>query len=212
MNVRSFALQFILLVLALALLVALPFAIWGDDAVLPWVEARSENAAWLVSSCVLILAIDAVLPVPTTLVIAYLAAEAGVTAGIVGGAVGLTCGVVLAWGLGQLAIGRLAPRWFSASELARIKDALQHRAGWTLIMLRPIPVAAETSVMIAGGSGMGLRRILLLTLAPNLAIAVIYSLAGQNSLTATVLSFVVTIGLAYAIWRRTGAHRPKPAG
>ena len=62
---------------------------------------------------------------------------------------------------------------------------------------------AETSVMIAGASGVPLRRVFAATLLPNCAIAVIYAYAADDSLTTFVLAFAATMVVSLIGWRRS---------
>ncbi|HYD82632.1 MAG TPA: hypothetical protein VEA63_01240, partial [Opitutus sp.] len=64
-----------------------------------------------------------------------------------------------------------------------------------------VPVLAETSVMIAAGVGVPIRRIFWATLAPNIAISAIYSLAANDSFATASWVFLATVAVSYLAWR-----------
>jgi uncharacterized membrane protein YdjX (TVP38/TMEM64 family) len=193
--------------LAVATVVTLPFVIWGEDFAVPLLASREHQAGWLVLLAILLLAADSVAPVPATLVIMFLAAKAGWIAGVVGGTVGLAAGVLLSAYIGRTAVGRLAPKFFPDAELARMRTALQDRLGLTLACLRSLPIAAETSVIIAAATGVPVGRIFRATLLPNFLIALIYSLAADDSFVTASVAFLATAAASYVIWRYFGRRR-----
>jgi 3-dehydroquinate synthase len=136
----------------------------------------------------------------------FLAARAGRIPGIIGGTVGLSLGVLVAAWFGRGAVGRLAPKFFPEAELARLREALQRRLVLTLACLRSVPVLAETSVIAAAAMGIPVRRIFNATLLPNFIVAVIYSVAADDSFTTAVVTFLLTMGVSYALWRWWGAR------
>ncbi len=188
---------FVLLVMAL---VIAPFVIWGEDFVIPLLNAQEHRIEWLVVIAIVLLAADSVAPVPATLVIMFLAAKAGTLAGVIGGTIGLTAGVLAAAWFGRVAVGRIAPRFFPDEELARLREALQTRLALTLACLRSVPVLAETSVIVAAAMGIPLKRIVLLTLLPNLAVALIYSVSADDSFRTAVIAFLGTMVASGVLW------------
>jgi hypothetical protein len=199
---------FVLLVVAL---VSLPFALFGEEFALPLLEARSHQGVALVLIAIALLTADSVAPVPSVIVIIFLAAKAGWLAGVIGGTIGLTGQVFFAAVFGRVAVGRLAPRFFPDAELERMRQSLQQRLALTLACFRSVPVLAETSVMIAASLGVPLRRIMAATLLPNLAISAIYSLAIDASFTTACLAFFATAVPSYALWRWTVRRHPAGA-
>jgi uncharacterized membrane protein YdjX (TVP38/TMEM64 family) len=182
---------FLLFVLTL---VCLPFAVFGEEFVLPLLKTREQQVGALTVIAVALLAVDSVAPVPATLVIMYLAAKAGWLAGVIGGTIGMSAGVLAAAWLGRVAVGRIAPRFFPDAEIARLRGSLQRRLGLTLACLRSVPVLAEAS-------GIPVRRIVLVTLVPNFLVALVYSLAADDSFSTAVITFLATMVVSYAVWR-----------
>lgn len=181
-------------------LVSTPFVIWGDVYVLPLLEAKAERTVALMLISVLLLAADSVAPVPATLVIMFLAANAGWLAGVIGGTLGLTAGVWTAVWVGRTMLGRIAPSFFPESELIRLKSGIGRNLTLTLACWRCVPVLAETTVMLAGAAGIPLGRILRVTLGPNFLISLIYSLAAHNSAGTAALTFVLILALSLGFW------------
>ncbi|MBI5690080.1 MAG: VTT domain-containing protein [Verrucomicrobia bacterium] len=182
-------------------LVCLPFAIFGEEFVLPLLQTRAQQAGALTVLSILLLAADSVAPVPATLVIMYLAAKAGWLAGIIGGTLGMSAGVLAAAWLGRFAVGRLAPKFFPDTELARLRESLQSRLTLTLACLRSVPVLAETSIIVAAAMGIPTTRIFWVTVLPNLIVSTIYSVAADDSFVTAALTFFLTLAVSYAVWR-----------
>ena len=197
-----------LFILFVVTLVSLPFVIFGEEFVFPLLQSREQQAGALTLVAIALLVCDSVAPVPATLVIMFLAARAGRVAGVVGGTVGLSLGVLVAAWFGRGAVGRLAPKFFPDAELVRLREALQKRLVLTLACLRSVPVLAETSVIVAAAAGVPVRRIFHATLLPNFIVAVIYSLAADDSATTAVVTFLATMIVSYAVWRVWGARTP----
>jgi 3-dehydroquinate synthase len=197
------ALKATLFILFVVTLVCLPFVIFGEAFAMPLLE-RQEQAGVMVVIAIVLLACDSVAPVPATLVIMFLAAKAGRFAGIVGGTVGMTAGVIAAAWIGRAAVGRLAPKFLPDAELAKLRTGLQRRLALTLACLRSVPVLAETSVIVAAATGIPLRKIVQLTLLPNLVISTIYSIAADDSLATASITFLATMAASWLLWRWLG--------
>jgi 3-dehydroquinate synthase len=200
----------ILFVLFVMTLVCLPFAIFGEDFVLPLLASREKQIGALTVIAIALLACDSVAPVPATLVIMYLAAKGGWIAGIIGGTIGMCAGVLAAAWIGRSAVGRLAPKFMPEEELGRLRASLQQRLVITLACLRSVPVLAETSVIVAAAAGVPVGRIFWATVLPNLIVAAIYSVAADDSLVTAAVTFLATMVLSYVVWRLFGRAEPKP--
>ena len=198
----------VLFVLFVMTLVCLPFALFGEEFVLPLLTTRAQQAGALTVMAVILLACDSVAPVPATLVIMYLAAKAGWLLGIVGGTLGLSAGVLAAAWLGRFAVGRLAPKFFPDAELARLREALQGRLTLTLACLRSVPVLAETSIIVAAAMGIPPTRIFLVTLLPNAIVATIYAVAADDSFATAAITFLATMIVSYGVWRLAPPRKP----
>jgi 3-dehydroquinate synthase len=180
--------------------------IWGESVFVPAFEALRHSVVWMVGLAIALLGADALLPVPSAWVIIFLAQESGRIAGFIGGAVGLSVGVVVAAWIGRVAVGRAAPKFIPESELVRMRSMIERHTILTLACMRSVPVLAETSVVIAAAAGVPIARIFWMTLAPNLAIAGIYAVAADDSLTTACIVFLATVGVSYGVFRIAGAR------
>lgn len=190
-----------LLVFAVGALVCLPFVVLGEDVFKPLLDSLRERTDWLVLGTVLLLGLDAVLPVPSAWVLIFLALHGGTMVGIVGGSLGLCAGVLVSMWVGRVAVGRVAPWFVPEGELARLREAILRHTTLTLACMRSVPVLAETSVMLASAAGVPAWRIFLATLVPNVAIATVYAVAASDSLLTAAVAFVATIAGSYLFWR-----------
>lgn len=202
--IKPATLKIVLFILFVMTLVCLPFAIWGEEFVLPLLESKQEQTVALVLIAIALLACDSVAPIPATLVIMFLAARTGRVSGIIGGTVGLSAGVLIAAWFGRTAVGRLAPKFMSDADLARLRTSLQSRLAITLACLRSVPVLAETSVIVAAATGIPVKRIFLATLLPNFIVATIYSLSASESPTTAAVTFLATMVASWVLWRLMG--------
>jgi len=153
--------------------VALPFLLFGE---LP-VEELSARPTWSVATlAITFLALDTLLPVPSSVVLVLLGARLGIFWGAVAGAIGLTCGAVLG-----LWIGRAIASSVGAEQ--RSAAAAVERLGWTpalsVALLRGVPVLAETSAILAGTRRADVLAVIRLVLPASLVLAIAGSWAGS---------------------------------
>lgn len=109
-------------------------------------------AAVVASTAVLV--VDTVIPVPSSLVCAGLGVAFGVVAGGLIAAAGLFCGSMVGFSVGRVGRRRFGGEPQSAATATKFGD---HSGLLLLICTRPIPVAAETAVIVAGVSPMRWR-------------------------------------------------------
>lgn len=201
---------------ALAVAVPLvPFLAFGarlDHAVAAWLNPPPPPAV-LAAAEVGILAVDILLPVPSSLVATLGGAQLGIAVGTVCGWLGMTLGSLAGWGLGRL-LGRAA--------LARVDDetrtsltAHERPLGPLLVVLtRPLPLLAEAAAILAGAAAMPARTFLAAAASGNLAIALAWSVAGAvgrggDSLQwMLVWSLIVPVTLTWAWMRTRGGPSP----
>lgn len=197
----------VLFVLAIMALVLAPFLIWGEDYVRPLLQSQAERTGLLVLLSILLLAADSVAPVPSTLVLMFLAARAGAFVGVLAGTLGLVLGVWAAAWFGRVAVGRIAPRFFPEAELNRLRNGLERNLALTLACWRGVPVLAETSVILAAAAGVPSARLVRVTLLPNFIIALVYSLAADDSFATACLAFFLVLALSLLAWRLFGRRK-----
>lgn len=156
-----------------------PFLAFGarlDHAIATWVDPPPP-AAMLAAAEVGILAVDILLPVPSSFVTTLGGAQLGIVAGTVCGWLGMTLGGIAGWGLGRVVGG---------AALARLDDeargslaARERQLGpMLLVVTRPLPLVAEAAAIMAGAAAMPFRTFLVAAASGNLAIALAWSMAG----------------------------------
>jgi 3-dehydroquinate synthase len=145
-----------------------------------------------------LLALDVLLPVPSSLVALLAVAALGAIGGYLVILIGLCLGASLGYWLGagyfRLLSNWLGLRSWQPGQLAYRLSTL------SLVCLRGVPVLAETSVLAAGMQRYPLRQFLLVTTLANAGLALAYASIGsllveQNALLATILASMVLPGL-----------------
>jgi len=212
---------FLISVLLLALIVV-PFVMFGDQFDrLGASMMRGDLAGWpaaaLVSS---FLALDIILPVPSSIVSTGAGALFGFARGTAVIWVGMMAGAILGYFLGARATGATR-RFVGADSLARAERVASDYGDWAIVICRPVPVLAEASVILAGLMHTPWRRFTVLTATSNLGIAAAYAAIGAYSM--SVGSFLLTFAGAIALpgltmlvarlWLGAGTSglpRPKP--
>jgi uncharacterized membrane protein YdjX (TVP38/TMEM64 family) len=158
---------------------------------------RTDTAAWVASTSIFgLLALDVILPVPSSIV----STAAGVLLGFSRGAAIVWTGMMVACVIGYLLGARasgVARRFVGDAGLQRAEGLVRRHGDWTIVLCRPVPVLAEASVIFAGLVAAPFRRFLALTALSNLGIAVGYSAFGAFSM--SVDSFLVAFLGALAI-------------
>ncbi|ABF89552.1 putative membrane protein [Myxococcus xanthus DK 1622] len=198
--------------------ILVPFAWFGDS-----LEAASghflatQPPSWQVALLLGgLLAGDAVLPVPSSLV----GTAAGGLLGFWGGAatswLGMMAGCVVGYCLGARAGTAALRRMAGDAELGRLTRAAERMGPWFLLAFRAVPVLAETSVLFAGTSRMRPRTFLTVSALANLGVSVTYAALGASA--ARMESFLLLFagmvllpGLALAWMRRRTPPHPDPA-
>lgn len=148
----------------LALLVLIPFGIWGDDfdawltgdAAVEWLR-RFGSWAW--AAGIGLLMADLFLPVPGTAVIAALGYVYGFWIGGLLGAVGSWSSGLLAYGLCRSLGRRAAERIAGRADLERGERWFHGAAGgWLVAWSRWLPVMPEVIACLAGMTRMPVAR------------------------------------------------------
>ena len=207
--------------LALLVLILVPFALWEESVVAVAERWLREGTGRLTVAVAVptLLALDVVLPVPSSVV----ATGSGVLLGLGQGAsvawLGLQLGAAMGYLVGRTLGIPAARRLVGPAELERAERSHSRWGPVSLLACRAVPVLAESSVIVAGAVRMPLRRFVWLTGLPNAAIALVYASVGAYALEvrAFLLAFVASIALpgllmgAYRAAERRGSEGPAPA-
>jgi uncharacterized membrane protein YdjX (TVP38/TMEM64 family) len=173
-----------LLLISLALAVPIvPFLLMGDwfePLGQAWIERAQESPAAVAGLTVGLLAIDVLLPVPSSVVSTMAGKVLGFWLGTLASWTGMTLGSVAAFAAAR-AFGRPVALWLSKAPDLDRADALAAQYGpLILVLARPVPVLAEASIVFFGTTRLAWRRFLLPLVLSNLGIAAVYALLGDR--------------------------------
>ncbi|MGH8934132.1 MAG: TVP38/TMEM64 family protein [Egibacteraceae bacterium] len=177
-----------------------------------------EAGPWAGFLALALLAVDAVLPVPSSLVMVALGAIYGPVLGIFLALLGRVLMALAGFAAGRRG-GPLLNRLVSPE--ARIRaDLLLQRWGIMAIMItRPVPLLAETVVILAGASSITWVRLAMAALVGSVPEAVLYGLSGAfaRGLGHTAFVWIALLAFVGGFWvvthwaeRRLVARSPRP--
>jgi uncharacterized membrane protein YdjX (TVP38/TMEM64 family) len=179
-------------------LIIIPFLIFEQqfEALGTWL-AEGHASGWASAFIIAaLLALDVFLPVPSSIV----STGAGVLLGFWRGAaviwIGMTVGCAIGYAFGAKAAGA-ARRMVGEDGLARASTVMDRHGSWALVVCRPIPVFAESSVVFAGLVHAPVQSFVWMTTLSNLGIALAYAAVGAYSM--EVQSFLLTFAAALAL-------------
>lgn len=151
-----------------------------------WVEGYLQGAGGfaIAALCFGLLALDVLLPVPSSLV----SLAAGGALGLWSGALtiwsGMTVGCLIGWAVGRGLLGPVDRKLTGARH--GVPGGI-----WGLMLCRPVPVLAELTVLMAAARGMGLRPLALACGLANVPVALLYGGFGARFLNAAPLGYLL---------------------
>ena len=207
----------LLLILALAAVAVplLPFLAFGtriDHHVARWLDPLPAPPV-LAAIEVGVLAADLLLPVPSSLVATLGGAHLGVVVGTACAWLGMTAGAMAGWWIGHTA-GAASLSSLTADEQERLAGQQRRFGPLAVVLTRPLPLVAEAAAIMAGAAGMGWRAFLIAAGSGNLAIAMVWSIAGALGRQADSLQWVLVGSLAVPVaitWLALRRDRQTPA-
>ena len=192
---------------------ALEIPLLGDES--PQLGAAGPGAA---AAAFALLAGDVLLPVPSSALMLLNGALFGPAGGALLSLAGSEAGAVLGWAIGRRG-GVLLDRAVAPEARARVAELVAERGAVAVVVTRPVPIVAETAVILAGAAGMPLGRLALAAAVGSVPPAVAYALAGAyaQSFDAGLAVFAGVLALAAAFWcidrrRRSLIAVSSPAG
>lgn len=195
-----------LLLIAGCLLVPIvPFVTLGESfeaQAAAWVQ-RPWSTGELIGATIGLLSADILLPVPASGVCTYAAGILGFWKGAAAAWVGMSAGALLGYEAARWLGHPLARRLIAADDRERLERSAARRGAWSLVLLRPAPVLAEASVILAGALRMPRRTFLAGVLPTNAVMAVVYAAFGAfaDSQGALVPAVVASLALPLAgLW------------
>ena len=193
------------LFLFLALVVAIPFLIWGSgfeqsftpEGAAAWLTGYGQ---WAGVAGILLLMSDLVLPIPATAVMAAL----GFVYGPVAGGLIATSGSFLSGALGYLLC-----RWFGRPVAVRLlgpKDLLEGEqlfarvGGWLVVLSRWLPVFPEVIACMAGLSRMPPLAFFAALACGSAPLGFVFAMIGHAGVDYPVLAIALSAGLPPLLW------------
>ncbi len=177
----------------------LPFLVIGELPGERWLSAADEHAFLFACTGAGLLAVDILLPIPSSIVGTMLAARLGFGAGFVATFAGMM-------------LGQSAAYWASRTLLRRRLGDLPAAPTLAVVFLsRPVPVLAEAVALAAGAARLRWPQFLLASGAGNLLYAGVLALNGSQVMpqAPTGVGLVLPMLLPAAgwlVWRRLRRH------
>lgn len=191
--------------LILALLVLIPFLIWGEswerhftgDGAVDWLR---EYGAWAWAAGLLLLAADLVLPIPGTAVMAALGFVYGPVWGGLIGASGSFLSGNLAYGLCRLLGRRAAVRLIGERDLRQGEEIFAKLGGWLVAWSRWLPLLAEVMACLAGLVRMPWPTFALAMVCGSVPMAFTFAIVGHAGVDHPGLALVLSAALPPLLW------------
>ena len=199
------------------LIILAPFFLF-EKGLNEWVQylmSPAHRSGTIAVAVILLLAMDVLLPIPSSIVSTAAGAALGLLPGLAASVAGMTLGSLIGYALGRKCGLPLVRRMVRDRDLEQVSARFRRNAGWALAAMRPVPVLAEASALFAGVSQVPLPAYIAITTLANTGISAVYCAVGANVFDtgSFLLAFGASIGLpgiALAVnrWR---AHLQTPA-
>lgn len=157
-----------------------------------------------------LLTVDVFLPVPSSVVMLLHGALFGVWLGMLLSLAGSMGAAVVGFALGRIG-GPLLERLVSPAERAQADRLLERWGVLAIIITRPVPILAETVVILAGASPLSWGRAVAASLVGSLPAALLYALAGSTAARwgnglLVFAAVLILAGIAWLVGRRIEVH------
>jgi uncharacterized membrane protein YdjX (TVP38/TMEM64 family) len=196
---RDYIRVWLWLAAVVVVVVLVPFALLEGiiaEAIDRYVQAAPSTAA-LAFVVIALLALDIVLPIPSSVVATTAGAALGFVPGTLASIIGMTIGCQLGYGLGRVGGRAAVRRSVGDRALDDIAARMRERGHWALVALRAVPVLAEGSVLFAGLARMEVARFTLITSLANLGVSCVYCGLGAGAIAtrSPLLALAAAIGV-----------------
>ena len=204
----------LVLLTAVCLAVIIPFLVWGDalDAAAGSLIGQAQERRLLTGlALTALLAADILLPVPSSLV----STACGMTLGFFGGTaasfIGMTISVIGGYLLGRFSAA-YAEKMIGSAETGMLRRFQKRYGVLLLLLMRPVPVLAEVSVLFSGISRRPFFMVFLMTALGTLAVSAAYAAVGvwgglSGSFIPAFLASIALTGLLMLLTRVGGDRR-----
>lgn len=157
----------------------------------------SRSPLTIAGLIVLGLSADILLPIPSSVVSVWAVVSLGFAGGFAVIWVGLCLACLLGYWLGAGPRGWLLGKFIKPRDMLEAQRFSLRYGTLALVLLRAVPVLAETSVIAAGLVKMPFRRFMLVTLLSNAGIALVYAGIGEYLHVQT--SFIAALAASIAV-------------
>jgi uncharacterized membrane protein YdjX (TVP38/TMEM64 family) len=185
---------------ALVLAVFLALFLIGEAAGIPLLEDPTpwlQQAGWVAAVLgVSLLALDVVLPVPSNVIMIAHGALFGTIVGTLLSLLGSMLASAAAFWIGRRG-GRLLALGVPADERAQANAILARWGVAAIVVSRPLPLLAETIMVLAWASPLGWRAAMLAALVGYVPLCLVYAWAGAASI--TFESGFIVLGLTIVV-------------
>ena len=168
---------------ALLAIILVPFFIYGEalDAYSARLMADQRSRTAIAIAAIVLLAGDVLLPIPSSLLSTLAGRALGFSLGTLASATGMTAACIIGYAIGRY-MGRPAAIRLVGPESLEEAERVSDRFGLAAIaVLRPVPVVAEASVILAGATRVPIPGFLAATILSNVAISAVYAAVGQQA-------------------------------
>lgn len=171
--------------------ILIPFALFEGkmNAVVQQSLQSGASVSFVSLAVIAFLTADIALPIPSSFVLSTTGYLLGAAAGTGVCFVGMTVASLAGYWLGQHAGASLAQRLIGQRGLQQFRLFAQRYGDAVLVAFRAVPVLAEATLLMAGLSGMRLRRFLALVSLGNVVVSALYAWIGAVS--ASRSSFII---------------------
>lgn len=189
--------RWILLTIAILMVILAPFILFSEP-IENWANYFFQSSPTELIAIMVIgtlLSIDIVAPVPSSIV----STAGGYFLGFIGGTIisvaGMTISCLIGYWLGARFGRPITERFVGQNEISRFESLQRKYGDWIIVILRSLPVLAETSILFAGIGNMKISRFIFLTTMSNLAISMVYAAVGAYSahINSFLLAFIGAI-------------------
>jgi uncharacterized membrane protein YdjX (TVP38/TMEM64 family) len=188
----------------------------GSAAGVPFLESTEWMASYSVPAAVLfgnlLLIVDVLLPIPSSLLMVANGALLGPVWGSVASLASSTLAGLLAFWIGRKG-SRAVARFVGTGEIERADRFFQRWGGAAIVLSRPIPIIAEAVGALAGTTALSWSRFAGALVLGNLPISVLYALAGASvhQVRNGSILFVALVGAA-SLWLLLSRKEADDAG
>ncbi len=198
--------RLLLLFAVILILIIVPFLLWGDDVnewftSQLWFEEDGKLASGYRGAAALVmfalLASDILIPVPSSLVSTCCGLFLGFFEGFFVSFAAMCVSAAFGYILGRF-FSDYAKRLVGDREMSALKHFQGNTRGWWLLLLRPVPVLAEASVLLSGMGHQPFRRAAIEVLVGNAVVSAVYAAVGAagGKSDSMLLAFAGTIAIS----------------